>query len=161
MPIEDEIRIAEYIYRRFKRDLLRDFGDIISKLDMSIEDTRSYMRELGIPDICRQCAIETGSCCRRFVEDYYDRILLLINMLLNCKVVNRRLGDDYCYFLTDNGCILRARSDVCVFYLCDRILRSITVEEKMRLYKLIGREMGFLSVLRVKLKRFMDKNIDL
>jgi hypothetical protein len=113
------------------------------------------MRELGVTDICRQCALETGSCCKKGIEEVYDETTLLINLLLGVELPKERYKDDGCFFLGKNGCLLRAREGICVTYLCDRILKHIG-ERKAELHKLAGKELGLLSVLKVKIRRFID-----
>jgi len=156
--IEHKIALAKYVYYEFGELLLNNLKDYLIKLDSAIESTWRCMRELGITDICRQCALETGSCCKRWIEDVYDETTLLVNLLLGVKLPEDRFKPDGCFFLGKGGCLLRARESICVTYLCDRILNTIG-DKKMELYKLAGMELGLLSILKVKLKRFIDQRV--
>jgi len=154
VSVEDRIELAKDIYNRFGSELRRRYGKILNKLDKAIDETWRYMRSVGITEICRQCALETGSCCRRWIEDLYDEITLLINLLLGVDLPERRYKEDLCFFCGENGCRLRARESICVTYLCDRI-----DVDRTEFNKIASVELGYLSLLKVKIRRFIDQRV--
>jgi hypothetical protein len=131
MDIEKKISKAERIYARFKDELLNDdeIRTLLDKLNSAIESTWRFMRELGITEICKECALETGSCCKRWVEDRFDVATLLINLLLGVELPKKRYKEDGCFFVGEKGCRLKAREVICVTFLCDRILKHIGEKE--------------------------------
>ena len=55
------------------------------------------------------------------MEDHYDGVLLLINLLLGVSIERERRDEQSCPFLGSTGCRLAARDHVCVNYLCLKI----------------------------------------
>jgi len=112
------------------------------------------MRSVGITETCRICALETGSCCLRWVEDVYDVTTLLINILLGVKLPKSRYREELCYFVRENGCILKARESICVTYLCERI-----DVDRVEFNRIASADLGILSLLKVKIGRFLDQRV--
>ena len=133
---------------------MREYEDKLRKLNEAIDATWKFMRSVGITEVCRLCALETGSCCKRWVEDIYDEVILLINLLLGVDLPKRRYRDDLCIFCGENGCMLRARESACVTYLCDRI-----DVDRIEFNKVASVELGHLSFLKVKIRRFIDQRV--
>ncbi len=156
MRIEDKIRRAFEIYEKFRDEITGDeeVRDLLKRLEESINETRRYMEEIGVVDICRECAAETGSCCGMFVEDYYDEIILLINLLLGINLPEKRRIKGYCFFLSDKGCTLKAREVICVNYLCKRITDRIG-DKEIELQEIAERELKTCFLLRERIKRII------
>jgi len=154
VSVEDRITLAKVIYNRFGDELKSRYNEILRKLDEAIDETWRYMRSTGITEICKQCALETGSCCRRWVEDLYDEIILVINLLLGVEFPKERFKEELCFFCGKNGCMLRAREGTCVTYLCDRI-----DVDRTEFNKVCSLELGYLSLLKVKIRRFIDQRV--
>ncbi len=154
MRVEERIMKAEEIYEKFGKVLLEDgeIRDLIKKLDSAIDRTKEYMRRIGVTEICRQCALETGSCCKRWVEDEHDVSILLINLLLGVELPKERYREDLCFFCGEKGCRIKAREVICVTFLCDRIRERIGLEKEIELQKIAGEELELCFVLQEKIK---------
>ncbi len=154
MSVEERIKRAEELYRKYGHVLLRDdeIRDLLSKLNFAIERTWDYMRKIGVTEVCRQCALETGSCCKRWVEDEHDEYILLINLLLGVKLPKKRYKEDGCFFVGENGCRIKAREVICVTFLCDRVIKKIGEKEK-ELQRIAGEELEIGFVLQEKIKK--------
>ena len=135
---------------------IEDIKDDLIKLEKAIDKTWRYMRKIGVTDICRMCAEETGSCCRDWVEDEIDEIMIAMNMIIGVKIPKKRLKEDLCYFLGKDGCVLKVRPSLCVSYLCELIRNSIGYEKERKLQKLIDREIKLSSNLREKILRLVS-----
>lgn len=121
--------------------------DLLVRLEKSLKTSREAMLSHGIIDACRQCdEDEGGSCCGAGLENKFDEILLLINLLLDVSLPEYHCRPDSCYLLTARGCILKVRLVLCVDFLCTKILGSLTPQELIRLQNIAGEELvvGFM-----------------
>ena len=154
MRIEEKIELAKAIYDEYGEVLKSKYCEILRRLDQAIGRTWDYMRSTGITEICRRCAIETGSCCWRWIEDLYDVETLLINLLLNVELPRERYRENLCLFCGENGCKLRAREGICVTYLCERI-----DVDRIEFNSVCSVELGLMSLLKVRIRRFLDQRV--
>jgi hypothetical protein len=153
--IDYKIALTYQLQANFGHDLLQD-NEIRSRLlhlDQNIEATWKEMVSIGIVRECRDCAIKEGSCCGSGMENSYDEVLLLINLLLGRTLPSQAYDTTSCYFLGENGCLLRAREVICVNYLCQRISRSIQKEKLIHLQKIAGEELNTLFMLEEDIKK--------
>ena len=92
---------------------------------------------------CSACARENpGSCCFQGVEEWYDRTLLFINLLMGCRIPRSRQFPGHCLFVGSRGCKLIARYSFCVNYLCPRLRRRLGPEGTAVLLAAAGDELG-------------------
>jgi hypothetical protein len=86
------------------------------------------------------------------VENRYDRIQLLINLLLGVSLPDRYTYLDSCYFLKADGCCLAARHVLCVIYLCAKLKQALSQEDLNALQTVIGEELdtGFALYEAIK-----------
>lgn len=145
--------IESRIKRAKKMAELVDFNSIkedLERLEKAIEETWRYMKEIGVTDICKDCAIETGSCCKEWVEDEVDDVMILMNILMGVEIPSRRYKEGFCYFLSERGCILKVRPVICVNFLCEKITKSIGFEKEKKLQEIAGKELDLGFIVREK-----------
>ncbi len=155
-PIADKIDWTAACYPRVRGVLLRDerVAELLATLAEAVDSSRSLMRRAGIIAACRSCELEDGgSCCGAGIEDRYDGILLLINMLLGVELPSERQVADGCYFVSDSGCVLRVRQTICVSYLCTRVQQAVPSERLSALNAAEGREQETAFLLHDRIKR--------
>ena len=154
MDVVKRIEKAKRHYDMYGEKLKSDerIVELLNRLERAIERTWKYMREIGVTEVCRRCALEMGSCCKRWVEDFYDVDILLINLLLGVKLPEKRYREDLCFFCGENGCRLKAREVICVNFLCDRVLERIG-EKEIELQKIAGEELETCFILQDEIKR--------
>ncbi len=88
------------------------------------------MRALRVVQACKWCEEqEGGSCCGAGIENRYDPLQLLINLLLDVSLPDRQKYPDSCYFLETDGCCLKARHVLCVNYLCKKLQENLSKDE--------------------------------
>jgi hypothetical protein len=127
---------------------------LLRKLRTCIENTNHSMFTLGVVAECKNCEEkEGGSCCGAGIEDKYDIVLLLINLLLGCAVQNHEPVVNSCYFLGKNGCTLTARDVLCVNYICDKLQKKLTREQLLALQTCAGEELDTLFILHESIKK--------
>ncbi|WP_048084434.1 hypothetical protein [Archaeoglobus profundus] len=160
MAVEDRIRRAKKMLSQINPDKVKDD---LKKLERAIEETWSYMKEIGVNEICKKCAEETGSCCKEWVEDEVDDVMIVMNMLMGVKMPEKRFKEGFCYFLSENGCILKVRPTICVNFLCDKITKTIGFENEKKLQEIAGRELELGFIVREKILKqlsfyFLERN---
>ncbi len=151
--VERRIRRAKEMVRLVNLDGIRDD---LQMLEETIEETWKFMREIGVTSICRECAKETGSCCKEWVEDEVDEIMILMNILMGVKIPEKRYKDGFCYFLSENGCVLKVRPVICVSFLCERITKKIGLEKERELQEIAGKELELGFIVREKILKMVS-----
>lgn len=107
-----------------------------------ITATNTLMRQSQIVDTCAACAEEkAGSCCLQEVEEWYDPILLLINLLMGAELPDFRELPGHCLFVGRKGCKLIARYAFCVNYLCPRLKDLLGPAKTQYLNTVAGEEL--------------------
>ena len=153
--IDYKIALAYHLQANFGQALLQDkeIRDQLLQLDQNIEATWKEMVSNGVVRECSDCAVKEGSCCGAGMENSYDEVLLLINLLIGRTLPSQAYDTTSCYLLGENGCLLRAREVICVNYLCQRISRSIQKEKLIHLQKIAGDELNSLFMLEQHIKK--------
>lgn len=121
---------------------------LLAELRVSIAASRESMIAAGLVEACRACEEEEGgSCCGCGMEDHYDGMLLLINLLLGVSIERERRDAQSCPFLGAAGCRLAARDHVCVNYLCVKVSERISPSAVGEMRRCQGRELNTLFLL--------------
>ena len=157
-PIEEKIARAEEYYRRFKGQFLEDnfIVDSLNRLKNAIHASRREMTEVGIAKICSECEQdEGGSCCGAGLENRYDWELILINLLLDVTLPQKRHDPGSCYFLGEDGCLLQARHVICINYVCKKITDLIDPGKLNTLREKEGVEVNTLFLLHERIKKMI------
>lgn len=151
-----EINVAYYLHKNFSYALLQDekVRSMLIQLDHNIEATQKEMVDTGIVKECADCAVNgEGTCCGKRTGYKYDCVLLLVNLLLGKSLPVHLQDLSLCYFLTHEGCILRARHVICVNYICPRLHKNIQHEMLIRLQKVAGKELDTLFLVEEYIKK--------
>jgi hypothetical protein len=156
LTIEEKIEEARALYEA-SRDRLRRDGRIralLERLDKNIGTSMQAMRALRVVQACKWCEEqEGGSCCGAGIENRYDTLQLLINLLLDVSLPDRRKYPESCYFLDADGCSLKARHVLCVNYLCKRLEESLSKDEMTMLQATVGEELDTGFALHEAVRR--------
>jgi hypothetical protein len=142
--IEKEMEKARRLYdRRADDPSLQDaIADGLVKYREAVSLTLEQMNRAGVMRACSLCAAGSGgSCCFQGVEEWYDDVLLLINLLLGVALPEERQVADGCFFVGEKGCRLVARHAFCVNYLCPALSESLEPIERSRLLAASGHEL--------------------
>jgi hypothetical protein len=127
---------------------------LLSKLRDCIENTNQSMLTLGVVAECKNCEEkEGGSCCGSGIENKYEAVLLLINLLLGDSLENEAPSGSSCYFLGKKGCTLTARHVLCVNYICQKLQKKLTREQLIALQTCAGEELDTLFFLHEAIKK--------
>jgi hypothetical protein len=161
--IEEKLERARDLYAAWGERLQQHphISNLMKQLDQSIEATWKAMFELGVVDTCKFCdEQEGGSCCGAGIENKYDSILLLMNLLLRIPLPEQRDEQDSCFFLGKKGCKLKVRLVLCVDYLCPKLHKKLAGEKLLNLQTVSGDELltGFIlyDSIKTTLRRWND-----
>jgi len=159
--VENEIGRARALYREHGRTLAAVNGslDLLEKVQKAILKTGEVMERLEVTAACSRCAdAELGSCCFEGVEEWYDHILLYINLVMGVDPPESREIPDGCLFVGSNGCKLAARHAFCINYLCPNLHRSLNPSQKALLVSAAGEELLLAWELEKAIRRRLPKS---
>lgn len=163
LTIQEKIAQAQQLNEYWGKQLRSDptIVKLAASFVESSNDTWQLMHDLGVVTICRECE-ETfgGSCCGAGIENKYNDVLLLLNLLLDVSLPQSRPKERSCYFLGNHGCMLKARHALCINYLCLRIQKSLSQDDFIRLQHAGGEEVDALFTLYEELKKKLRRYTD-
>ena len=119
--VKKEIESARLLYAEYGRALSEDeqISRLLTRYKEAAIRTGEKMREIGIEKSCTECALDLDECCCfKGVEEKYDRIILLINLVMGVEIPESREIPGCCLFVGSRGCKMTARHYFCVHYLC-------------------------------------------
>jgi hypothetical protein len=160
LSIHDKVHLAQTLHRTFGEQLRRDpsLASLLGEMQERVRCSWGTMVELGICAACAHCdEIEPeGSCCSRGLENKFDSILLLINLLLEVDLPLERMRDDSCRFLGPKGCVLKARTVLCIDYLCPGLEKELGIESLVKMQEVAGEEIRTAFLLTERVKRLIQ-----
>ena len=142
--IEEEISKAIILYERHGQALTNQdgLGALFETYRNAIEKTQEVMTQLRVVETCSECSRKaSGSCCFQGVEDWYDHVLLFMNLILGRQIPKFRKVPGGCLFLGSRGCKLIARHSFCVNYLCPSLKDFIKTPQMRTLLSVSGDEL--------------------
>lgn len=154
--VEHEIVLANHLHKFFGHVLLPDekLRTLLMQLDQNIEATQNQMVAAGIVKECADCAVNgDGTCCGKRTGFKYDSIILLINLLLGKTIPLKSQDPHACYFLKQEGCVLRARHVICVNFLCPRLSKNIQQKMLIQVQGVAGQELDTLFLVEEYIKK--------
>ncbi|MBW1952404.1 MAG: hypothetical protein JRI66_04870 [Deltaproteobacteria bacterium] len=143
--ILNEISRAKLLWDRFGEAILqeRQIGLSLKRYQEAINHTAKLNRRLGISTACAVCAREgSGSCCFPGVENQYDRLLLLLNLLLGVQLPDSQEIFGKCFFLGPQGCKLMARHYYCQRFLCPELQERLGSVRCCRILEAVEAELA-------------------
>ena len=131
---------------------------LLAELRAHVVASRESMVGTGLVENCRACEEEEGgSCCGRGMEDHYDGVLLLINLMLDAVIEKEWRDEESCLFLGSTGCRLPARDHICVNYLCMKMGERLSSTAVAEMRKRQGCELDTLFRLTDHITKLLPK----
>jgi hypothetical protein len=158
LSIQERYAWALEQYRSYGARLREDdvVARLLAELRVHVAASKESMVAAGLVDACRTCEEqEGGSCCGRGMEEHYDGVLLLINLLLGAVIEEEWRDEESCLFLGPAGCRLPARDHICVNYLCVKVGDRISPPALAEMRRLQGRELHTLFALTDHLTKLL------
>jgi len=141
--IRGKIAAAAEMMEKYGERLLACAGIVpsLERLRHEISETQRLMRDMGVVEDCAACAGRPGGgCCGAGIEDWFDEVVLLMNLLLGRAIPSVRSEREGCLFLGPRGCLLLARNYFCVNYLCHHITSRLCRSDLAALEAQAGKE---------------------
>ncbi len=151
----ERVNRTKELNSRYGKMLKKEFEDELKKLERAVERTWSFMREIGLPEMCGECAERGECCCRPWVAGLFDEYDLLLNCLLDVELPEKREVEGLCFFVGKNGCRLKVRQVICVDFLCPDVEKKLG-EKALRLREIEGEELELAFVLKEKVKKRIE-----
>jgi hypothetical protein len=134
---------------------------LLDRLNRATHRSHDAMTRAGVVAECANCEQqEGGSCCGAGLEDRYDGVTLLINLLLGTDLPHERGDPRGCLFLGPHGCALRARDVICINYLCRKVADKLTQPEVEAMHECEGEEIESLFRLHALLTAVLRETVD-
>ena len=131
------------------RDLLREYHE-------KIHESWQAMKKHGIAEECTICALQDGgSCCGQGIENKFDVVTLLVNLLSGVRLPARPWDPTGCWFLGEKGCLLVARHVICVNFICKRLYAAVPSEKIQMVQKAMQAETDAGFILEEYLKGWL------
>jgi hypothetical protein len=157
-PISEKIRCAENLFQVYGRGLLSDklIMPLIERYRHTISQSWIQMNKAGVVAECANCAVnDGGSCCGKGIENHFDVVLLLINLLMGSHLPLSPWDKTGCWFLGEKGCTIQARHVICVNYICKRLYSKIDKNELRLLQEKIVLETDAGFILEENIKKWL------
>ncbi len=160
-PMEKKIKWAKRIYNTFGSRLLEDetVRSLLKKYERSIDNNWKVMEQTGVVEECTRCALEDGgSCCGSGIENKFDVVNLLINLLMKVSLPKGPWDPTGCWFLGERGCLIKARHVICVNFICRRLYDRLDKEAIRRVQNAMQQETEYGFMLEEYLKIWLARN---
>ncbi len=160
-PIEKKIKWAKRIYSEYSHHLLQDktICALLEKYRQSIEENWQVMADTGVVKECTSCALQDGgSCCGSGIENKFDVVNLLINLLMGVELPSQPWDPTGCWFLGEKGCLITARHVICVNFICKRLYDALDSQSIHRVQAAMQKETENAFLLEEYLKVWLAKN---
>jgi hypothetical protein len=156
--IREKISWARVMHEKGEKSWLRhaEVEGLFEDLRQAIERSGSGRKAAGLAQICRDCEeVEGGSCCGAGIENRYDGYVMLINLALGARLPAERWEANSCFFLSREGCCLKARHVICINYVCKNIQDHMDPGTLARLRELEGEEINLLFRVHERIKKIL------
>jgi hypothetical protein len=159
--VEKEIQKAKDLFTRYSEQILshEKCAELLNNYRTAIHTTWDIMKGYKVTDACSLCSEKWGGgCCFIGVEDWYDKMVFLINFLLGVNIPETRTVSNGCLFVDSNGCVLLARHSFCINYLCNKIKHSLYTFEKEKLSEVSGKEILCGIQSEQSIRKWLEQN---
>ena len=163
MTAEDLLaRKLEFVSGFFSRHHQRlleneELSALLKAHEAAFLKAQQAMEETGAASFCARCGREGRSCCGADMELHCDDALLLANLLVGVRFPSRRLYPRGCFFLGEEGCLLRLRPLICRNFICPELSAALGIEKTAFLQEALEEEARALFLVTERLKSLMAK----
>ncbi len=159
--MEEKLSWATFIFDSLGNEMKNDptISRLLNDYREKIRETWRTMKEYGVVEECTRCALQDGgSCCGQGIENKFDVVTLLVNLLLGVNLPRKPWDPTGCWFLGPRGCLLEARHVICVNFICKRLYASVSGKGIMEVQKAMQAETDTAFVLEEYLKGWLIRH---
>ncbi len=157
--MEAKIENARALFGAVGPELLKEPGilSLLNQYREAVNESWQAMDEHGVVTECTDCAVnDGGSCCGKGIEEKFDSVLLLVNLLMETDIPSERQDPTGCWFLGEKGCLLLARHVICINYMCRRLYDRLSEHNIHSVQQAMGRETDLLFMLEQRIKSWLQ-----
>ncbi len=157
-PMEEKIKNARMLYELHGAGLLAEphISSLLQEYREAVNQSWQAMDRHGVVEQCTDCAVnDGGSCCGKGIEEKFDSVLLLINLLLETEIPGERSDETGCWFLGERGCLLVARHVICINYMCKRLYEELDTSDIHAVQQAMGVETDLVFMLEQRIKAWL------
>ena len=160
-PMPEKLKWAKLVYDACSQKLLEEpvVRSLLSDYKDSIQENWKVMKDTGVVAECTRCAMQDGgSCCGSGIENKFDVINLLINLLMGVELPSEPWDPTGCWFLGEKGCRIVARHVICVNFMCRRLYDALSPEKVKAVQEAMQRETENGFMLEEYLKTWLARH---
>lgn len=160
-PMEKKLSWAHLLYDSLGEKIKKDQAicSLLHEYHKTIHASWQAMKRYGVVEECTRCALQDGgSCCGQGIENKFDIITLLINLLSGVSLPAKPWDLTGCWFLGEKGCLLVARHVICVNFVCKRLYAAIPSEKIQLVQKAMQAETDAGFILEEYLKGWLIRH---
>ncbi len=132
-----------------------EIKSLLDKHQKAFGHVQKVMQETGAALFCRDCGISSISCCGEGMELECEEALLLANLLLGVNIPNSRYFSTGCFFLDENGCVLKVRPLICRNFICPELKENLGLLKTRKLQEALDNEAFYLFLLLERIKEII------
>ncbi len=159
-PMPVKLKWARLVYDACGNELLKEpvVKSLLSTYQKSIKNNWKVMEDTGVVAECTKCALQDGgSCCGSGIENKFDVVNLLVNLLLGTKLPSEPWDPTGCWFLGEKGCTIIARHVICVNFMCRRLYDALSPEKVKAVQEAMQQETENAFMLEEYIKAWLAK----
>ncbi len=152
--LHQKLTLTQKLWRKHASSLQRDatLRELLSRHQEAFRYVQETMRQIGAESFCARCGREGASCCGEDMELHSDEALLLANLLCGVSLPTKRTFPKGCFFLGDEGCLLRIRPLICRNFICPELSAYLGLEKVKLLQESLEEEARALFLLEERIR---------
>ncbi len=157
-PIKEKLQWARVIFQQVGMQMKEDrvIAGLLADYDRKIDASWQAMWKNGVVEECTICAVQDGgSCCGQGIENKFDVVNLLVNLLFGVSLPDQPWDHTGCWFLGPKGCLLKARHVICVNFMCKRLYAAVPAERLQRVQMAMQAETDAAFMLEEYIKSWL------
>jgi len=152
--LAQKLALTRKLWQKHRERLQQDdrLRELLSLHQRAFQHAQEVMRQTGAEAFCARCGREGTSCCGEDMELHCDDMLLLANLLCGVSLPSKRTFPKGCFFLGEEGCLLRIRPLICRNFICPELAEFLGPEETRRLQESLEEEALALFLLGERIR---------
>jgi len=158
--ISQKLALVRKIWQKHQKRLQQDpkVQELLFQHQKAFQHAQAVMRLTGAEAFCARCGRDGISCCGADMELHCDDALLVANLLCEVELPSQRAFPKGCFFLGEEGCILKVRPLICRNFICPELAAFLGPEKTRILQESLEGEARALFLLGEKIRSLVLKS---